>query len=162
MGVNLQTGTDIEAFGSTSITLNGTGGTINPGEGQTGAAAGVIIGTDQVEGNTLVSSELGAIQITGTGGSTPNLGVGVLIYGFDGGTTTVNSVSGGSITITGTGGPGYTGSGFVSGNSVPNYGVAVVDAATVATGGSLSLTGTGGSNDSDGSNSLRCRHPGTE
>ena len=145
LGVDLQAGTQIVANGSTTIAINGTGGSVNAGSGSIGGAAGVLIGGDQVGQSTLVTSEFGAIQITGTGGFTPNFGSGVSIYGFDGGLTTVQSTGGAAITITGTGGSGYTGDGLVNGSSIPNFGVSVVDNASITTGGSISITGTGDS-----------------
>ena len=145
-GITLEGGTDIEGAGSTAVTLTGTGGSITSGETDTGAAAGILIGTDQTGESVIVATQSGSITMTGTGGYAPTLGTGVTLYGFDGGSATVQSTGGGAITINGTGGSSYSGDGLVEGNSIPNFGVAVVDNVSISTSGSISLTGTGSTN----------------
>jgi filamentous hemagglutinin family protein len=150
VGVSLDSGADLAAAGTTTITIMGTGGSVNSGSNTDGDAIGVDIGSgdDSSLLNTVVSSVSGQITITGIAGSTPNVGIGAVVHGFKGKSTTVESTTG-NIIVTGTGGSGYTGSGVISGNSVPNYGFALVDNATLMTGGAISLTGTGGANSSD-------------
>jgi len=155
-GTHIKGGTLVTANGTATITINGTGGTSTAGTNTFGTAAGVIIGDTSTmnPANTVVSSGSGAITITGTGGTSPNLGIGVVIIGGNGGTATVESTSGG-INITGVGGSGYVGTGLPVGDYIPNYGVGIVDAATLMTGGTgtISLTGTGGPNGVGSSNS---------
>jgi len=152
IGVNLHEGANVQALGTTTTTLMGTGGSVNAGSNQDGGSVGVNIGDDYSA--NVVSSGSGTIQITGnsTTGTAPSLGIGVLIIGtnIDGsdvGSATVESTTG-NISITGTGAAGYTGAGVVAGNYSPNNGIAIVDNVTLTTGGSgrISLTGTGGAN----------------
>jgi len=156
-GIHITGGSLVTANGTATMTIHGTGGTVTAGGNTTfGSAIGVVIGDDSTTnpGNTVVSSGSGLITITGTGGTSPNLGIGVVILGGNGGTGAVESTTG-NISITGVGGTGYNGTGSPVGNYVPNYGVGIVDAATLLTGGTgtISLTGTGGGNGSSGSNS---------
>ena len=148
-GVSVDSGAQITAGGSTTIGITGTAGNITSGENTDGDAIGVNIGSgDDTEGgpDTLVSSESGNITIMGYGGLTPNLGLGAEAHGFDGHSTTIETTAGGSITMIGVGGGGYAGDGTVSGSSVPNSGVALIDDITLQTSGagSISLTGWGG------------------
>jgi filamentous hemagglutinin family protein len=154
-GVQIHRSTQVTADGSATITITGTGGTVAYGTSLIGSAIGVNIGggdNDETGDLTLISSNTGSITINGTGGTTPNLGTGVVVAGFNGNVGEVESTSG-NIYITGTGGAGYTGTGTITTLTggepyVPNYGVGLVDAATLETGngGTISLTGTGGAN----------------
>jgi filamentous hemagglutinin family protein len=148
-GVSIGSQTSITATGNAPVTIRGTGGTVTSGTNEVGNALGVGIGTDSTSnpGSTLVSTDTGALQITGFGGTSPNLGTGVVLYGFGGEAAQITSTAG-NITLTGTGGSGYTGSGLVSGFSVPSAGVAELDDALIQTGGSgtIGITGTGGAN----------------
>jgi len=154
-GVSLDSGAEVEAAGTTTIALTGHGGTVTAGSSLNGNALGVNIGAggnssnnDSEFQNTVVSSGSGQIEITGVAGSTPNLGIGVVVHGFNGALTSVESTTG-NIIISGTGGSGYTGTGAILGNYIPNHGIAIVDNADISTGGNISLTGKGGAN-SDG------------
>ena len=154
-GVSLDSGAEVEAAGTTTIALTGHGGTVTAGSSLDGNALGVNIGAGGNSSNddsdfrdTVVSSDSGQIEITGVGGSTPNLGIGVVVHGFNGAATSVESTTG-NIIISGTGGSGYAGTGVISGNYIPNHGIAIVDNADITTRGNISLTGKGGAN-SDG------------
>jgi hypothetical protein len=87
--------------------------------------------------------------ITGTGGNSPNLGIGVASAGANGGTVTVQTNTG-FILITGTGGAGNSGAGGFTGYYEPNSGIGIADQTTVSvTGqGGINLTGHAGSNGS--------------
>ena len=142
-GVSIGNGSDLTATNTGTITIMGTGGTIVSGANDVGESFGVIIGSNS-HGTTTVSSASGLIQITGNGGSSPNLGAGVLVDGFDDTLDKIESQTG-NIEISGTGATGYAGSSFGGDFSVPSHGVAVLDDALIQTGGSgtISLTGTG-------------------
>ena len=153
-GVNISHDTNITANGTATILITGYGGTVTSGGTLFGNAIGVDVGSESsASGNPVISSASGTLEIDGYGGSTPNLGLGVVIHGFDGGLATVESTTG-NITFTGIGASGYTGSGFSVGYYVPSIGVAVVDNVTVSTGGTLTITGTGGSNGAGASNAF--------
>jgi len=157
-GVSVSNGSLVAANDAATISIFGIGGPVTAGANTFGDALGVAISADHNGDQTIVSSESGLIQITGTGGDTTSLGIGVVVNGFRGGTAEVESATG-DINIIGTGGNGYTGTGAftgVTGNYVPNYGVALVNGATLFTGGTgtITLTGTGGGNGSGGSNSF--------
>ena len=151
-GILIFDGAEVEGLGTTTIALTGTGGNVTSGTTLTGGSVGVDLGGNGEEVVTEVSTDTGAITITGTAGTAPALGDGVLFSAFNGGETEINSGSG-NIAVTGTGGTGYNGDGSIEGNSVPNYGVVVLDNIQINTGGTLSLTGTAGHNTSSGTNS---------
>ena len=154
-GAQITNGSLVSASGDSTIYLMGTGGTVTAGSSAFGSALGVDIGGEHTGQNTVVSSDSGLITIIGNGSDAPTKGIGVAVNGFNGGTAKVQSTSG-NINITGTGGSGYNGGATVTTDYIPNYGVVVVDAATLQTGGSgtISLTGTGGGNGLGGSNSI--------
>jgi len=147
-GIDITQDVSVTATGSASITLIGTGGTDNDITGaDAGSSHGVDLSTDSI-GSTVISSASGNINVTGTGGTSPSEGIGVLIAGTKGFKTTVQSTAGGNIFITGTGGAGYSGSGVIVNRSVPNYGIAIADDILIQTqgAGTINLTGAGSAN----------------
>ncbi len=153
----------IAGFGSSPVTLIGTGGAITAGSDTSVGSIGVNLGEDNnsgEDGTTTVSVVDGLLTIHGTGGSSPSLGAGVVFHGFNGGSVVVEaqpdnvgdgaSASDTQISITGIGGTGYAGSGVITGNYVPNTGVIVADNVTITTPESISITG----NNSAGSNGV--------
>ncbi len=158
-GIKVQGGTSIIGGGAANVTMIGTGGTNVDTDGSgLGSANGIQLSANTVNnqgGSILVSSTSGALQLSGTGGTSDRVGIGVDIVGRNATSTnqvsvTLASTSGG-ISINGTGGSGYTGNGTISGNSVPNFGVGIIDDVTLLSGGSagIQITGTGGTNSSD-------------
>ena len=142
-GVLVFDDSDILGQGTTPVTITGTGGNVTSGPTLTGGSVGVDFGGNGEETDTEVSAG-GALTITGTGGSAPALGEGVIFNSFNGGELDVTS--GGAMTITGTGGSGYAGDGTIEGNALPNYGVVVLDNVHLTSAGAMSITGTAGNN----------------
>jgi len=144
----------ITANGTSTITIHGNGGTVTTGSNANATAGSLGVTIYSIESGeiTNVSSGSGLIQITGVGGATASDGFGCVIGGSNGGTGAVESTSG-NITIHGIGGSGYTGSDFTFGiGTSPNFGLVVVDAATIQTGGAgaIALTGHSLSSNSGG------------
>jgi filamentous hemagglutinin family protein len=140
-GVAISADSQLEATGNGTLAVTGTGGTVHAGAGVIGSALGVSVGSDTNGDTTILSTDSGALTVTGTGGSTPSLGSGVLVHGTDGGHVNIESNSG-NVALTGTGGTGYTGTGGITGDYIPNDGVGIVDNVTVqTTTGAISLTG---------------------
>jgi filamentous hemagglutinin family protein len=144
-GIRISNDTVIAAEGSSGLCLNGSGGTATGGADQAVGSTGLNIGNDKSK-EVSITTQSGCLTIIGQAGSSPNLGVGVVVHALSGGL--VNITSGSTLTITGTGGTGYTGNGTISGNSVPNAGVILAGDNTV-TGETVTITGTGGAH-SDG------------
>jgi hypothetical protein len=152
-GLQIDNGAQITAAGTSTLTLHGMGGTVNT-SGVASSSFGINIGTDASTDSSyhvLISTVSGALDITGTGGTSPDAGAGIFVSAQNGGTTTLQSGSG-TITLTGTGGAGNSGPGTFTGNYIPNVGVALVDGSTIQTtnGAAIDLIGTGGSNNAPG------------
>jgi len=150
-GVNLDKSAQIIAGGTAGISVNGTGGNVVIDSGNINTTSiGVSLFSDgkSSPSSVLVSSNSGAILIQGTAGSSPSLGIGVVIGGIKqpGGTAnghaTVQSTSG-NIQIMGDGGSGNAGPGAFPGLWFPNDGVAVFNGATISTPASLTISGGG-------------------
>ena len=163
-GIGIKNGSLIEATGTGSITLRGTGG---PGTNQN---SGIDAYNDSgvLTANT-VRTAGGAINIAGTGGANATGYENIGLWLEDSAKTTIQSTGSGSITITGTGGSGtysnrgvkmslstvksvdgsisITGSGGVNSSSHDNYGIAIKNGSLIeATGnGGITILGTGGS-----------------
>ena len=145
-GISVNGSGEIDAFGSTPITFVGTGGTVIAGANTAVGSIGVDIGDDNdSETTSIISTEEGLIKITGTGGASPSLGVGVVIHGFNGGGAELTSDDG-NIQLNGKGGTGYSGTGAIAGNYIPNAGVTIVDNSSLSTDGNITITGAGGAN----------------
>ena len=96
-GVSIHDRAVVAANGTATITIQGTGGSVTAGSNAFGSAIGVDIGSDGAGKSVLVSTFSGLITITGNVGATPNLApnlaIGVVVNGFDGGTGEVQSTS---------------------------------------------------------------------
>jgi hypothetical protein len=135
---NYQVGIFIQAAASLSTT---TGNITLTGIAGTGAFYNNGIQIQNL--NTTISTQSGAISLTGTGGSSPSTGgnnVGLLIYDQ----AAIRATTTGSVTLSGTGGGGVGGT---------HHGVQISSIATGTTpvsvvDGNLSITGTGGTSSS--------------
>jgi len=150
-GIAINKSAQVVAGGTAAIKLIGTGGNIVVDSGNINTISiGVSLFSDgkSSPSNILVSSNSGGITIQGTAGSSPSLGVGVVVGGIaqPGGSAqghvTLQSASG-NIDITGNGGSGNAGPGAFPGLWFPNDGVAVFNSATISTSGALNIAGTG-------------------
>ncbi len=151
-GVRISGGAVIAGIGDADLTFTGTGGTVTAGSNRSVASFGVNIGSNESETTTTLSVQDGTLTITGTAGSSPSLGAGVVLRGTNGGqvvlegTPDEDGVDGTQIAITGTGGSGYTGSGTFSGNYVPNDGVIIADNVSITDSFGVSISGKAGAN----------------
>ncbi len=128
-GISIQNGPVVESTGTATITLNGTGGTLVNGSFNQGINL-------NGNGGTRISSVNGAINITGTGGTTTGTGgINRGITMFNG--AVVESTGNAPITIIGTAG--------TSVDTGANEGIQISQAGTVVrtVSGAISLTGTG-------------------
>ena len=117
IGVVVDSGSQISAGVSGTVTVDGTGGA-GTGDGNRGV---------DVSGSGLVSSSGGAVLVTGVGGSgASSFNPGILIVG------TVTSGAGGNVAVTGS-------------SSVSSNGLFVFGTVSSGTTGTVSVTGTGGS-----------------
>jgi len=150
-GVGIEAGTQVTAAGTAGINIQGTAGSVVVDSGNIESiAAGVSLFNDGKHGssNTLITTASGNILIQGTGGTAPNLGLGVVIGGIarpggaGQGQVTIQSTSG-NIVISGTGGSGNTGPGSFAGFYIPNSGIGILNNSMISTGGSLTFNGGG-------------------
>ena len=147
-GVSISEGATLTATGAVAVNITGYGATVSdPFTTLVGSSGGVDISTDQ-NANINITSGSGNIIINGTAGATTAGGIGVLVAGTNGFSSKLQTTSGG-ITINGHGSSGYSGGGTVTNRYAPNYGVAVVDRATLQTGGTGIVALTGSSNSSN-------------
>jgi hypothetical protein len=122
IGVDIIAGSSVQASGSASLTINGTGGTGT--QGQFGIAIDGI--------GTKVTVTSGKLTINGTGGAGTRDNFGVILDH-----SALVSSSGGAINIVGTGG---------AGSDSINYGIFMVNGAdvTATNAATITFTGTGG------------------
>jgi filamentous hemagglutinin family protein len=102
VGLYLYQATSITASGTAPITLTGRGGTDTNTVASLNTFSAGIFDSDQNDDEmNLISTTSGAISVTGTGGVSPNLTMGLNLYGPSGGSVVIASTSG-AITLEGT------------------------------------------------------------
>jgi filamentous hemagglutinin family protein len=157
-GVNISNGTQILGEGTAPITIDGVAGSVTVDSGNIEVlAAGISIFNNgkNASNTTSITTDSGNIIMAGTGGTSPNLGIGVIIGGVSvpggagKGLASVGSVTG-EIDINGTGGEGNSGPGSFTGFYTPNHGIGVINGSTISTGGELIFDGTGSGPSAEG------------
>jgi filamentous hemagglutinin family protein len=136
VGLYLYQGTNITATGTAPITLMGTGGTDTNTTASLNTFSAGIFDSDQTnDESNLISTTSGTISVTGTGGVSPSLSMGINLYGPDGGIVNIVSTTG-NITLNGS----LT---TAANPSLSLFGAFLEIGSTVATtNGVISITGT--------------------
>jgi filamentous hemagglutinin family protein len=150
-GVTIANGATVQGTGYSDITLVGQGGPNNTLGGEVlGNSIGVDLISNNLSGSTgsvSVSTATGNILADGTGGTSPNAGIGVFVGGFYSPYTVQVASTSGTITFNGTGATGNSGPGSTYADVVygHNGGISIVGASTLSTAGSggINLHGTG-------------------